>query len=243
MRFLVVGTGDAFSTERFGSSCVIEAPDGPVLLDCPDLVGRALREAGEASGWQISATTIDDIIVTHLHGDHCNGLESVGFRRWLMHRNRGSALPRLHCWKPVADRLWERLAPAMDQGGKATLHDYFEMRLLDPEREVRVAGLAVRCRPTDHSVPTVGLRFETADRTLAWSSDTPFDPDLIQWLQEGADLIVHETSPPPTHTPIAQLNALPAELRARMRLIHMPDGFDQACTDIRCLQQGEVVQV
>ncbi|MFM7807654.1 MAG: MBL fold metallo-hydrolase [Planctomycetota bacterium] len=243
MRFLVVGTGDAFSTEHFGSSCVIEAPKGHVLLDCPDLIGRALREAGTASGWHVSASGIDDIIVTHLHGDHCNGLESLGFKRWLMHRNQGSPLPRLHCWKPIADRLWERLAPAMDQGGKARLRDYFELHTLDPERESHVAGLAVRCRPTDHSVPTVALRLQSHGRTLAWSSDTPFDPDLIHWLQDGADLIVHETSPPPTHTPIEPLNALPAGVRERMRLIHMPDGFDPASTDIRCLRQGEVVQV
>ena len=85
MRFLVVGTGDAFSTERFGSSCVLEGPKGLVLLDCPDSVGHALREAGAASGWKVAATGIDDIILTHLHGDHCNGLESIGFRRWLMH--------------------------------------------------------------------------------------------------------------------------------------------------------------
>jgi len=243
MRFLVVGTGDAFSTERYGSSCVIEAPKGHLLVDCPDLVGRALRDASEASGWKVAATTIDDIVVTHLHGDHCNGLESIGFRRWLMHRNTGSPLPRLHCWKPVADRLWERLAPAMDQGGKARLCDYFEVHLLDPDTESRIAGLTVLCRPTDHSVPTIALRFQSHGRTLAWSSDTPFDPDLVHWLQDGADLIVHETSPPPTHTPIELLNALPDRVRERMRLMHMPDGFDPACTDIRCLRQGEVVQV
>ena len=113
----------------------------------------------------------------------------------------------------------------------------------DPDREADIAGLSVRCRPTDHSVPTVALRLSCGGRTLGWSSDTPFDPDLIQWLQEGANLVVHETSPPPTHTPIEPLNDLPASVRQRIRLIHMPDGFDQTSTDMRCLRQGEVVQV
>ena len=243
MRILVLGTGDAFTCERFGSSAVIEAPGGHVLLDCPDAVGRALKQARASSGWNIGPETIRDIIVTHLHGDHCNGLESIGFRRWLMHRNTGSPLPRLHCWKPVANRLWERLAPAMDQGGRATLRDYFELHTLDPERPATIAGMTVRCRPTDHPVPTIALRFEAHGRTLAWSSDTPLDPDLIDWLQRGADLIVHETSPAPAHTPIEPLNALPAEVRARMRLIHMPDGFDRSCTTIPCLEQGQVLEV
>jgi len=243
MRLLVLGTGDAFSCERFGSSAVIETPEGFVMLDCPDSVGSAMREARERSGWNVWPERIDDIILTHLHGDHCNGLESIGFRRWLMHRNHGTPLPRVHCWKPVAERLWERLGPAMDQGGKARLQDYFDVHELDPERATGVCGLLVQCRPTDHSVPTIALRFTEGDRILAWSSDTPFDPDLIQWLEAGAHLIVHETSPPPTHTPIEPLNALPESVRKRMRLVHMPDAFDPTCTSIPCLQQGQVIEI
>jgi hypothetical protein len=131
----------------------------------------------------------------------------------------------------------------MDQGGKARLRDYFEVHELDPERASKVCGLAVRCRPTDHSVPTIALRFTEGDRTLSWSSDTPFDPDLIHWLENGAQVIVHETSPPPTHTPIEPLNALSESVRKRMRLIHMPDQFDPKCTTIPCLQQGQVIEI
>jgi len=243
MRLLVLGTGDEFSCERYGSSAVIEAPEGFVMLDCPDAIGAAMREARERSGWHVWPERIDDIIVTHLHGDHCNGLESIGFRRWLMHRNVGTPLPRVHCWKPVAERLWERLGPAMDQGGKARLSDYFEVHELDPERVTNICGLAVQCRPTEHSVPTIALRFTEGDRTLSWSSDTPFDPDLIRWLEAGAHLIVHETSPPPTHTPIDPLNALAETVRKRMRLMHMPDLFDPKCTTIPCLQQGQVLEI
>jgi len=243
MRILVVGTGDAFSTERFGCCCVLEGNKGLVLVDCPDNICRALKEANLASGWDVDVMNMQDIVITHLHGDHCNGLEALGFLRWLGHRNLNKPLPRLHCWKPIANRLWERLAPAMDQGGKATLRDYFELHLLDPEHESLIAGIHVSCRQTDHSVPTIALKFQSGTHTLAWSSDTPFDPDLIQWLEHKADLIIHETSPPPTHTPIEPLNALPASIKSRMRLMHMPDGFSAACTDIVCLQQGEVITI
>jgi hypothetical protein len=130
----------------------------------------------------------------------------------------------------------------MDQGGKARLQDYFRVHELDLEQPSSVGGITVHCRPTDHSVPTIALRFSDGRRTIAWSSDTPFDPDLIHWLQADADVIVHETSPPPTHTPIEPLNALPESIRSRMRLIHMPDTFDRSCTTIPCLEQGEVIE-
>jgi ribonuclease BN (tRNA processing enzyme) len=81
---------------------------------------------------------------------------------------------------------------------------------------------------------------EAAGRTLGYSSDTAFDPKLISFL-EPADLIVHETNLGPAHTPYAALAALPAELRARMRLIHYSDGFDAAASNITALREGEVL--
>lgn len=243
MRLLVVGTGDAFSSERFGCSCVVEGPSGHVLLDCPDMIHAALRRACDASHWKVDARSLQDIIITHLHGDHCNGLESLGFHRWLLRREHQIPLPRLHCSGPVASRLWERLGPAMDQRGAAKLGDYFEVHTLVPGTTASIAGLQVECRETRHSVPTLAFRFTERDRTMAWSSDTPFEAELVAWLERGASLIVHETSPSSVHTPIENLNSLPAAVRSRMRLMHMPDDFDAACTDIACLRQGEVISI
>ena len=96
MRLLVVGTADAFSTERFGSSAMVEGAQGRVLIDCPDMIGAALRKAREASGWDVDVLSVTDIVLTHLHGDHCNGLESLGFRRWLQREADGHPLPREH---------------------------------------------------------------------------------------------------------------------------------------------------
>jgi ribonuclease BN (tRNA processing enzyme) len=123
MRILIVGVGDAFTRKHFGSSALIEttAAGGPspsyVLIDCPDLIHRALHEATARARWTVDASNIHDIIITHLHGDHCNGLESFGFfRRITRVQNPGANTPkpRLHTSAPVAERLWQRLAPAMD---------------------------------------------------------------------------------------------------------------------------------
>jgi ribonuclease BN (tRNA processing enzyme) len=247
MRALVLGVGDAFTRRNFGSSALIEAPDGYVLLDCPDLVHRALHDATSSVGWDADASAIDDIILTHLHGDHCNGLESFGFfRRILRQRDASRPLPRIHTNGPAAGRLWERLAPAMDAAGRETpprtMQDYFDVHVLEPDRTAAVAGLSVACRFTRHPVATIGLLVSDGKATLGWSSDTPFDEEHIEWLS-GADLIVHECNQGPLHTPIAALNALPDELRAKIRLIHLPDDFDQSSTDMKPLREGEVVEV
>lgn len=105
-----------------------------------------------------------------------------------------------------------------------------------------IAGLHVRCRLTTHPVPTVGLLITHGARTLGWSGDTSFERDHIDWLHD-ADVIVHEANDGPAHTMIEALNELPDDLRARMRLIHLPDDFDRSRTDIRPLDEGEVLDL
>ncbi|MBM4100546.1 MAG: MBL fold metallo-hydrolase [Planctomycetes bacterium] len=241
MDFVVLGTGDAFSSKHFGSSAVVIAPEGQVLIDAPDALMRALASASASSGVRLGPDGIDDILVTHIHGDHVNGLEAFGFWRWLEWRRTGRTLPRLHTTNQVADRLWHRLAPAMDQGGTAALSDYFELRVLPKSSPARIAGLDVRHRMGRHTVPSCGFLISDGRRTLGWSGDTTWDPGHVEWLSE-ADFVVHETSPAPAHTPVDYLNALPPALRAKMALIHMPDDFDAESTSIRLLTDGELVR-
>lgn len=246
MKSLILGIGDAFTRRHFSTSALIHAPNGFVLIDCPDLVHRALHEATTAAGWAVRAEEIDDIIVTHLHGDHCNGLESFGFyRRLFRMRNPGSIVPRLHINAPSAARLWERLSPAMHapMGGSrpSKLEDYFDVRVLDPDGTSEIAGLAVNCRMTLHPIPTTGLLLRDRHSCLGWSSDTPFDPEHIRWLSE-ADVIVHESNLGASHTPIEKLDRLSVAIRDKMRLIHLADDFDPKQTGLRILRQGEVVE-
>jgi len=248
MRVIILGIGDAFTARSFGSSAVIQGADGLALIDCPDLIHRALRTASAAASVPLDATMIDDVIITHLHGDHCNGLESFGFARYFLRKQQGdqSQLPRVHTSQRSADMLWQRLQPAMgvDRQGAPTrqLQDFFDLNILSPAEPSRVAGLTVECRVTQHPIPCIGLKISDGHATLGWSGDTPFEQAHIEWLQD-ADVIVHECNYPPAHTSIEQLNALPSDIRRRMRLIHLPDEFDSSRTDIVALREGEVLEL
>jgi len=248
MRALILGIGDAFTSRGFGTSAVVQGKSGHLLIDCPDLIHRAIREACETSGWKVDYRSIDDIIITHLHGDHVNGLESFGWAR-LVERLRGlsTQLPRIHTHPAAAARLWERLAPAMDPpltrgGRKSTLEDFFEVHIIEPGTTATIAGISVDCRYTIHPVPTIGLKLSEGGKTLGWSGDTCFEQAHIEWL-ESSDIIVHEANLGPAHTQIELLNALPTALRRKYRITHIIDEFDQTTTDMKPLSEGEVLEL
>ncbi len=150
----------------------------------------------------------------------------------------------------VAARLWDgHLAGSMAESYRPEaqaveqrrFEDFFELCELDEARAVRWGPFTIRCRFTNHSIPTTALRIEAGGRSVGYSADTGYDPALIEWLA-AADLVIHEVNRG-VHTPYERLAALPASLRARMRLIHYPDDFDLEGSVIAPLRVGEPVVV
>jgi ribonuclease BN (tRNA processing enzyme) len=241
---IVIGVGDTFS-ERHHSTALLLVCDGfQLAIDCPDMYRGALRAAGERAGRTLSLLDVDHVLITHVHGDHMNGLEGVAFFK---HFAEGKRV-RLLTSPEVRATIWDqRLVASMGalwdgrQLQARTFDDYFEHVPLAWVEETVVGPFRIRTRRTRHHVPTSALLIEAGGRTLGYSSDTAFDPELIAFL-EPADLIIHETNFGPAHTPYASLAALPAALRARMRLIHYPDSFDLAGSAITPLREGDVLR-
>lgn len=250
MQICVLGVGDAFTSQSFGSSALIRAHDEFLLLDCPDPIHRVIREGAASAGWEVDALGIHEILLTHLHGDHSNGLESFGFHRMFARAQElddRRLILRTHI--EAAKRLWPKLAPAMDAsspepGRHARLDDFFELDTFEPNMPFQAVGLTVEARMGEHPIPTCGFKITdpASGGTLGWSGDTTFQMPHIEWLS-SADLIIHECNVGRAHTHIDELNALPSELKAKMRLIHLPDDFDPLTTDIARIEQGEVIEL
>jgi ribonuclease BN (tRNA processing enzyme) len=239
---VVLGVGDSFSERHHSSAVLLSCGGVSLAVDCPDMYRSVLRAAGERCDRLLAVP--DHVLITHVHGDHMNGLEGAAFFKHFAEGKRISLL----CSPEVRAVIWEqRLQACMgtlwdgQQMRRLGFDDYFEHVPLPWTEETRLGPFRIRTRRTRHHVPTSALLVEAGGRTLGYSSDTAFDPELIAFL-EPADLIIHETNLGPAHTAYSDLAALPAELRARMRLIHYPDFFDTGGSVITPLQEGEVLR-
>lgn len=246
LSFLPLGVGDAFSA-RFYSTCLAVESEGTwLLIDCPHPIRKMLSEAAAAASIELDLGDIHAVVLTHLHADHSSGLEGFLYFNFFALRRKGVIVTH----PDVSARLWDNhLAGGMDSmmgaPGKAneprTLTDYATLVDLSVEEAIDFGPFSIEARMTIHPVPTTALRIRAGGRCLGYSADTTFDPSLIAWLAE-ADLIVHETNLG-IHTRYDDLLTLPAELKARLRVVHFPDFFDVEGSEIATLRQGVRVEV
>ena len=252
VRLIPLGVGDAFSARHYTTCMALGAGDDWLLIDCPHPVRKMLREASEAAGVAIDLDAVVGVALSHLHADHASGLEDFAYYSKFALGRRA----RLAAHPDVLARLWPNLlAAGMDRAvltldgepTSMTRDDYFDATELatDPSATVAFGPFTLACRTTRHPIPTTAFRIDVAGRSIGFSADTAFDPDLIAWLAP-CDLILHETTArpaSPVHTPYRDLASLPEPLRRKIRLFHYPDDFAPSPGAPTPLRQGELVPI
>ncbi len=251
VRLIPLGVGDAFSARHYTTCLALGVDDSWLLIDCPHPVRKMWREGSlSALGEPLDLDRVVGVAITHLHADHASGLEDFAYFNFFVLKRR----PLWLAHPDVSAKLWDGLLSAgmgrmrLSPDGVATrkqLDDYVDLIPLNTSNPVEFGPFSIECRSTMHSIPTTAFRIKVAGRTFAFSADSAFDPTLIDWLSP-ADLIVHEaTNLPesPLHTPYVRLAELPEDLRAKMRLSHLPDDFDATSSVIETLKEGRCYPV
>jgi ribonuclease BN (tRNA processing enzyme) len=222
-----------------------------LLVDCPHPIHKILAEASAASGLCFPLPHLAGTLISHLHLDHCSGLEGLGyFIRYRINSPQAqlaeSELPALVAGPRVAQTL----------AAHETERKVFQIRALEPGKVLELGPFQVEAHPTVHGdMPCYAFRVRDAasGRTISHSADTRLEPALIDWLAEGSDFIVHEIgSPIPGTRNHAEYGELLAYLRTRadfaelirkLHLAHYGDEFDAAASDLPVLRQGRVYEV
>lgn len=235
MKITFLGTGSHFTTKNYHSNMIIEFNGKKLLIDCGTDIKYSLKEAG------LTHKDIDDVYISHLHGDHAGGLEWLGFLRYF---DPETTRPNLYISRDLAGDLWSRtLSGGMRslQGVVADMSTYFKVEKVSRNGSFEWEGLIFRLIQTIHimdgysMVPSYGLLFTgtTFDNKVFITTDTQFCPNQIKDFYNMSNIIFHDCETLPfksgVHAHYEDLKTLDDKTREKMWLYHYQDenGFEK----------------
>jgi ribonuclease BN (tRNA processing enzyme) len=166
MRFVVLGNCGAYPFG--GGACsgyLLEQEGHKLLIDCGSGIAAEYMKRG--------ADGLEGVVLSHLHGDHMSDI--LVLRYALINRTI---------------RLW---APRTPQG----LYDYlkgekaFDLQALDQNTRIDFRGASLSFYPTAHPLECYATRIDFQGKSLVYTSDTNYCPDLAGFAQ-GADILVSD---------------------------------------------------
>jgi ribonuclease BN (tRNA processing enzyme) len=182
-----------------GCSGSLPAPDSPAscyLVEARDEAGRTYRVlldlgSGAVGPLQRFADlgTIDAILLSHLHPDHCADLS--GLYVALRYGPGGPAVRRIPVYGPAGTLRRITDAYGADANGKP--EQVYDVRELTDGEQLRFGPLLVTAREVAHLGEAFGFRLEAQGRAIAYSGDTDACPALVE-LAQGVDLFLCEAS-------------------------------------------------
>jgi ribonuclease BN (tRNA processing enzyme) len=226
MRLTVVGCSGSFPGPDSPASCyLLEADhDGRTWRILLDLGSGALGVLQR----HVDPLTVDAVLLSHLHADHC--LDLCGYYVLRRYHPAGQQ-PRIPVWGPVGTA--DRMARAYDLPDEPGMHEEFDFRVYDGP--LTLGPFSVEPVQVDHPVPAYGLRVTADGVTLGYSGDTGPCPGLDE-IARDADLLLAEASfrsgvDNPAHLHLTGAQCGEAATRGgarRLMLTHVPPWYDAA---------------
>ena len=166
---------------------------------------------------------IDAVVISHQHPDHCSDLFAA-YHAWTF-----GPVPRPPVPLYAPQGVWERVCCFIDT--EPGCFDYTPVWTGD---KVRIGELDITFAEMDHSVPTVGSRWESDGKALFYTGDTGPGGDWMDLATE-VDLMLSEASyqgatedkPYPQHLTSSEAGDIARKAGAgKLVLTHIPPYLD-----------------
>ena len=239
-----VGSGDSFgSGGRFQTCILVDAPGIRFAIDFGTSSLIALAQQG------IAHNSIDAILLTHLHGDHCGGVPFLLVDAMLgAKRTRPLTIAGPRDLPSRLGAISEALFPGMHVMHPKFPLDYVELEVGRPNRVRDLVVTPQAARHTAQTNPTA-LRVEVADKVVAYTGDGEWT-DALATIGRDADLLIAEcyfyAKAVPWHLNYPDLAAHLKDFGARrVILTHLgPEMLAHASAIVEeCAHDGLVVQI
>lgn len=190
--------GAGFDVTIVGCSGSFPGPDSPAscyLLTALEggRTWRVLLDLGSGALGALQKHTdplsIDAIVLSHLHPDHC--LDLTGLHVMRTHHPYRPPPPGLDVWAPVGAA--QRLARAHGVDEAKAVDDTFVFRTLMDRQPWVVGPFHITPYAVNHPVAAFGFRVECGGVVLAYTGDSD-RCDALQTLMTGADLVLADAA-------------------------------------------------
>lgn len=218
-----IGCGDAFgSGGRFNTCFHVTGEQTNLLIDCGASSLIAMKRLG------IDRNAISTIVVTHFHADHFGGIPFFILDAQFFSKRRQP----LTIVAPVGLKTWyERVMETSFPGSSKTAQKFdLELLEIEPGQSLEIGRQRVSAYQALHGPPGgpyLAVRIEAEGRSIAYTGDTEWTPELIA-AARNADLFIAEAyfhdRAVATHLNLSTIESHLSELQPkRMILTHMSD--------------------
>lgn len=231
LKITFLGTGSAFTVGacNFQSNLLLEIGNDSLLIDAGTDIRHSLYEQ------KLTYHDIHNVYITHVHGDHCGGLEWLALTSYFDPTYKGK--PTLYASEKVIHDLWNKTL----SGGlstlanvQATLDTYFNVKPVKQYGGFVWHSIQFKLVQTIHFyseyelMPSYGLIFSYHDSRIFFTSDTQSAPSQLISFYEEADIIFHDCETLPrksgVHAHYDELAKLPDHIKNKMWLYHYNPG-------------------
>lgn len=175
----------------------------------------------------VDSYLVDAIVISHQHPDHCADLFAA-FHAWTYCPEPRKGVP---LYAPQS--VWDRVSGFLDGGQGSVLKETFEFTPVWSGDSIEIGEIGVTFVEMDHSVPTVGSRWEAENRTLFFTGDTGPAGNWRSTAQ-NVDVLLSEAayqarsaSDYPHHLTATEAGQIAREVGAnRLVLTHIPPYLD-----------------
>lgn len=220
---------------------VLEVGGKRLLIDCgTDCRHLLAAKYGDEVYANPPSRFVDAIYISHIHADHCGGLEWFAFTNYFM---KGKRVPLIIA-ESLIEELWDRsLSGGLSQLTEKSvgLDEYFDVVAIKSDfPEWRFTGVDPKfciypCTHVPGGKISYALLAEEGEKGVLISTDCAFDEAWQKLLVElgSSDRVVnifHDCdtgpAPNPVHTHYTALEKLPVEIKKKMWLYHYrPSSF------------------
>ena len=216
----MLGVGHSEALANWNNNAMITVDGRRLLIDAGYTIKFALHQQG------LTLEDVDAIFITHVHADHCFGLERMAYEC----RFRYQKKPTLYLAPGIYEELWDQtLKGVMGQVGEgpATLDDFFHIVQLDGD-EFEYHGVQLAYFQNRHTPGKISYGLWINERLL-FSGDTRAIPEIVERF--NPDVILHDSTLSewnPVHASVTELlESYPDAVRRRMYLMSYEDHWEE----------------